>query len=554
MRKAITKISKLITSMLIITILPMIYSITISNADSKLEDEFLNFISKYNIEDIVVEPGISLRRNETLDLSKYPGWSLSNDNTVTINKNQILKPQSEGTVYISNKIGEKIYIVEIHVTNEIKKISNLSNIENKDRNYYKVFIDAGHGGSDPGNVTSGYKESNINLNISKLVQEKLNSSNLNIEIMMSRTNDKFISLSERSELANKYGADVFVSIHNNAISGNTSVQGIETFYHTNKIKHKPLSMEIQNNAVELTGAKYRRVDGANYAVLRETNMVSSLFEGGFMTNKDELNKLINPSYQDKLATAISTAIETYLLENISINKDVEELPIIARGIVTANNLNVRSGYGTNYDVIGQIKKSSEVDIVENLDGWYKIKFNNHYGYVSGTYIDIIDNNKEIGWKLIDGKWYYLEQSGEMAKGWRLIDGKWYYLEESGEMAKGWKLIDGKWYYLEQSGEMAKGWKLIDEKWYYLEESGEMAKGWKLIDGKWYYLEQSGEMAKGWKLIDEKWYYLEESGEMAKGWKLIDGKWYYLEQSGEMAVNTIIDGWKIDLNGVASKIS
>ena len=102
--------------------------------------------------------------------------------------------------------------------------------------------------------------------------------------------------------------------------------------------------------------------------------------------------------------------------------------------------------------------------------------------------------------------------------------------------------------------MVTGWKLIDGNWYYLEQSGAMATGWKLISNNWYYLEQNGAMVTGWKLIDSNWYYLEENGSMATGWRLINNNWYYMYGSGIMATNTIIDGWKIDANGVAKKNS
>ena len=61
------------------------------------------------------------------------------------------------------------------------------------------------------------------------------------------------------------------------------------------------------------------------------------------------------------------------------------------------------------------------------------------------------------------------------------------------------------------------------------------------------------MQTGWKFINGNWYYLESNGEMQTGWKFIDGNWYYLESSGLMAINTIIDGWNIGLDGIAKMI-
>ena len=64
--------------------------------------------------------------------------------------------------------------------------------------------------------------------------------------------------------------------------------------------------------------------------------------------------------------------------------------------------------------------------------------------------------KAIGWKSIEGKWYYFHSNGEMATGWVKISGKWYHLSSSGAMDTGWfKDYDGKWYYLNEDGRMAK---------------------------------------------------------------------------------------------------
>uniref|UniRef100_UPI0025D2C79D CAP domain-containing protein n=1 Tax=uncultured Clostridium sp. TaxID=59620 RepID=UPI0025D2C79D len=83
-------------------------------------------------------------------------------------------------------------------------------------------------------------------------------------------------------------------------------------------------------------------------------------------------------------------------------------------------------------------------------------------------------------------------------------------------------------------------------------SGAMATGWQLINGNWYYMYNSGAMATGWQLINGNWYYMYNSGAMTTGWQLINGNWYYMYNNGAMAKNTIIDGWKIDSNGVAKK--
>ena len=126
--------------------LPILSKTSIVNADS-IEDEFLSVINKYDLKDVVVEPGIYLTKGETLDLSQYPNWELSDNETIDINSNGIAKAINEGTVFLSQRIGQKVYIIEIYVNSSVSTL-NIRSKEDQPREYYKVFIDAGHGGSD----------------------------------------------------------------------------------------------------------------------------------------------------------------------------------------------------------------------------------------------------------------------------------------------------------------------------------------------------------------------------------------------------------------------
>lgn len=250
-----------------------------------------------------------------------------------------------------------------------------------------------------------------------------------------------------------------------------------------------------------------------------------------------------------------------------------------------------------------IVEESVLDII-NDGGWY-IK-DGYYHYRDHRGNDLVGWNNienkwyyfdhsgkmQVGWNYINGKWYYLYSSGEMAKGWLNLNGEYYYLLDDGSMVTSWALINGKWYYFDYSGVMKTGWLLLDSEyyyfnkngdmqigwlsykddWYYLNSDGKMQKnwifdgqewyyansdgkiqyGWLYDENKWFYLNDSGIMVKGWNYIENEWYYFNNSGEMETGWKYINNKWYYLYDNGVMAKNTIIDGWKIDSNGVAIK--
>ena len=360
--------------------LPILSKPSVVNADS-IEDEFSSVINKYDLKDVVVEPGVYLTKGETLDLSQCPNWELSDNETIEINSNGIARAVNEGTVFLSQRIGEKVYIVEIYVPSEISKV-NIESRGAQPRGYYKVFIDAGHGGTDPGALGYGYRESDLNLQVAKKVESKLKSKG--IDVKMSRSSDIFYSLSERAEMANDYGADAFVSIHQNSAK-DKSANGIETYYNRNKEEDKPLSNDIQTQVISQTGANNRGVKNAEFTVLVKSEMISALVECGFITNESEVKKLSNPSYQDKLATGIADGIEEYLKSNVII----EESQMAASGkVINANSLNVRKGPSTSFDIIGTLNGGDEVKIVGKSNDWYKIEYNGVYGYVSGSYIEL----------------------------------------------------------------------------------------------------------------------------------------------------------------------
>lgn len=360
--------------------LPILSKPSVVNADS-IEDEFSSVINKYDLKDVVVEPGVYLTKGETLDLSQYPNWELSDNETIEINSNGIAKAVNEGTVFLSQRIGEKVYIVEIYVPSEISKV-NIESRGAQPRGYYKVFIDAGHGGTDPGALGYGYRESDLNLQVAKKVESKLKSKG--IDVKMSRSSDIFYSLSERAEMANDYGADAFVSIHQNSAEAK-SANGIETYYNRKKEEDRPLSNDIQKQVISQTGANNRGVKNAEFTVLVKSKMISALVECGFITNELEVKKLSDSSYQDKLATGIANGIEEYLKSNVII----EESQITATGkVVNADSLNVRKGPSISFDIIGKLSGGDKVKVIGESNGWYKIEYNGTYGYVSGSYIEL----------------------------------------------------------------------------------------------------------------------------------------------------------------------
>lgn len=390
------KFSKKILTATMAIAIPIMIDTTPVNAEIN-EEELLKITDKHEMKDVVIEEGIVLKKGETRP--SYSGWELSNNNIVKIDKNGTLSTLNEGTVFLTKEIGEKVHIIEIYVDSSSETSNHSSRSIKVDRNYYKVFVDPGHGGKDNGASRFGRNEDDINLQVAHRVVKKLREKGIDVE--MSRTSDIYVGLSERGKMANQYGADVFISIHHNSSeSGSTILNGVETYYNTNKLSHKGYATEIQSSTIKETSAKNRGVKTANHAVTRVANMPGVLVEGGYINNKIESAKLVDPEYQEKLALGIANGVENYLKANIELNGNPKEqqidnleepsIPEVPQstkiGTVKASSLNVRSGYGTSYFKIGSLSKGSKVEIVESKDGWHKIKYKSRYGYISASYV------------------------------------------------------------------------------------------------------------------------------------------------------------------------
>lgn len=166
-----------------------------------------------------------------------------------------------------------------------------------------------------------------------------------------------------------------------------------------------------------------------------------------------------------------------------------------------------------------------------------------------------------GWLQKDRNWYYLHSNGAMAVGKHFIDGKWYGFKENGAMMSdwnngktGWRIENGKLYYLNHKGVKVTGWLQDSGKWYYFNTKGEAVIGSIFNNGKGYYLQNDASMAIGWISLEGEKYYFDENGVRAAGWKEIDGKWYsFFPPTGKMSKNTWVNSkYWVDANGVWTK--
>ncbi len=186
-------------------------------------------------------------------------------------------------------------------------------IKNKtiNRKQYKVVIDAGHGGYDAGAIYDGIEEKTITLAIAKNLEKNLKK--YRIQTVQTREDDRFVSLDERVNIARQVKPDLFVSIHCNALQTSSDVKGIESYYFTPQSQE--FTESLHKNLVNSTKAPNRYVRKARFVVIRETAVPSTLIETGYLSNKNEREKLSSQKYQEKLAEALGEAINTYLKDS-----------------------------------------------------------------------------------------------------------------------------------------------------------------------------------------------------------------------------------------------
>jgi len=176
-----------------------------------------------------------------------------------------------------------------------------------------VVIDAGHGGTDPGAVAGSEHEKSINLKVSNYVKSLFEGSE-DYKVYYTRTTDVNKSLQYRTDLANTLEADIFVSIHNNAMN-TPAFQGMETLYmpggSTTKLSSISIAKIFHETLLPIVDVADRGLkprDGLY--VLRHTKMPAIILELGFMTNPSDLAKITNPEVQQRVAEGIYQATET----------------------------------------------------------------------------------------------------------------------------------------------------------------------------------------------------------------------------------------------------
>lgn len=220
-----------------------------------------------------------------------------------------------------------------------------------------IAIDPGHGGQDSGAVgMNGTREKDVVLQIARELARQVNGTP-GMRAVLTRNSDYFIPLPERPRIARKAGADIFISVHADAVEGNRSAGGSSVYVLSTKgassqrarwladkenasdliggVKLERATNSLASVLIDLTQSGHmkasedaasvvleglkntgnrihkRSIERANFAVLRGSDMPSMLVETAFISNPDEEQRLKDPSFQSRTAGAILDGIHTY---------------------------------------------------------------------------------------------------------------------------------------------------------------------------------------------------------------------------------------------------
>lgn len=175
---------------------------------------------------------------------------------------------------------------------------------------YKVVIDPGHGGHDPGATSvRGRLEKDFTLAVAKKVNQLLEQDS-SIQPYLTRTDDTYVSLDGRVKQANDMHADLFVSIHGNIYDKNRSVRGQESYYDTPQ--SAAFASVMHKDLLHSTGFPSRGIKKVDYRVITKTTMPSVLEEVGYLSNPTDEKNMYNDAFQQKIAEGIVQGIKDYL--------------------------------------------------------------------------------------------------------------------------------------------------------------------------------------------------------------------------------------------------
>ncbi len=282
--------------------------------------------------------------NKSVNLRVGDSLILVNDNIMRLNSPVDVY---QGTIVVPRQFKEEVFDVLFKPTVAVLRRRGAGKIK-----LTRVVIDAGHGGNDPGAIgRSGLREKDVNLDIAKRLSGLLREEG--VQTVLTRSTDKFIPLSGRVSIANKSGADLFISVHSNA-ARSRSLSGFEVYYVAPSVSDtkraaltaRSVSLNLKDAAfasnsqdlrtivwdmiytnsraesIELSRSLCRIMDSsidanilgvknARFQVLKGIRMPGILIEVGFVSNLNEERLLRTAAYRQKLAEGILEGLRDY---------------------------------------------------------------------------------------------------------------------------------------------------------------------------------------------------------------------------------------------------
>jgi N-acetylmuramoyl-L-alanine amidase len=178
----------------------------------------------------------------------------------------------------------------------------------------RIFIDLGHGGKDFGAIGNDLHEKDVVLDIGMRIKKGL-SNYKDAQVLLSREKNEFLTLKERTDKANSWGADIYISIHNNSFKEKTS-KGFESFIYNGSVSSGTIAFQnvLHAEIMREMGAEIedRGKKRANFHVLRESNMKAVLTENLFLSNASDAKLLKSSNFRQKIANGHIIGIVKFL--------------------------------------------------------------------------------------------------------------------------------------------------------------------------------------------------------------------------------------------------
>ena len=328
----------------------------------KLGKNSLNYFSKYDVKkkryQYIFDIHASLRYAKTLRRNKIDKIKIFQQNLHTMR----LLIENKKSLKINFKKTSTTIIITIKTKvvkkRKVKVVSQSSIAPQRlDRNKI-IVVDAGHGGKDPGAIGyRKYREKVVVLSIARDLASILKKRGF--KVYMTRSKDHFVKLRNRTKYANRKHADIFISIHANAVSPRNALkaEGLETYFLSksrssrakrvaakenkvdlsemdyygkesflstlnshNIVAANKLAIDLQRGALASLNKRYKHVKDAGvregpFWVLVGAQMPAVLVEVGFITNPTEAKRLVSTKYQKQLATGLANGVERYFINN-----------------------------------------------------------------------------------------------------------------------------------------------------------------------------------------------------------------------------------------------